>query len=109
MISQAYKAGLLLEFPEQARKQQGRKELDSLLDREPPITEPRAIQTLQAFAELRNDSDSRIQNLWAQAVKVRPQDSNLYNEWFFSRFWIQDLRGAQQASLTTAFDSIKLK
>ncbi|KAL9047087.1 MAG: hypothetical protein Q9214_000247 [Letrouitia sp. 1 TL-2023] len=97
-IKKGDKSDTLQENADPARRNQGEKELNALLNRSPPITSTRAIQILQTFAASRHDHDPRFQSLWARAAQTSPQDEGLYREWFETKFSVGDFRGAQKST-----------
>lgn len=87
---------ILLAHPEQARRQQGQKELDEILRRAQPISEIEALTALNDAAQNRKDKDARIQKIWERAAGVRPQDEELYVRWFKIKFSERKWNAAQK-------------
>lgn len=85
-------------LPEPAKRRQGRVLLDSLYSKTPPVVEFNAVETLQSFAELRHESDPRMDTLWMQAANAQPTDEQLHKRWFLSRFRMRDWQGARKVS-----------
>lgn len=77
---------ILLGHPDQARREQGSRELDGILARSQPISDVEALVALNNAANARNDDDLRIQTMWERAVGVRPADEDLYRTWFKTKF-----------------------
>jgi hypothetical protein len=93
---QIQKAKILLDCPEPARQQQGRKELEELLGRQPPISEPKALEALNSVARARKDRDPRVETIWERAVTIRPHDERLYISWFHTKFNERKWKQAQK-------------
>ncbi len=55
-----------------------------------------AVETIQAFAELRHEVDPRINTLWMQAANAQPSDEQLHQHWFLARFRMRDWQGARK-------------
>ena len=87
---------ILLAHPEQARRQQGQKELNEILGRPHPISEIEALTALNGAAQDRKDNDVQIQTIWERAVGVRPQDEELYVRWFKIKFSERKWNAAQK-------------
>ncbi|KAI4261185.1 MAG: hypothetical protein L6R42_003613 [Xanthoria sp. 1 TBL-2021] len=96
----ACKASVLLMLPEPVKRRQGRVLLDSLYSKNPPVVDFNAAETLQSFAELRHESDPRMDTLWMQAANAQPTDEQLHKHWFLSRFRMRDWQGARKAGMT---------
>lgn len=87
---------ILLGHPDQARREQGRRELDDILERSQPISDIEALVALNAAAKARHDDDPRIQTIWERAVGVRQWDENLYRTWFKTKFMEEKWTAAQK-------------
>ena len=90
------KAHVLLECPDLNRREQGRKELDILLTKVPPITDVEVLLYITQFAEYREESDEQYVSMWERAAKARPNDEDLYRRWFGTALAIKSYRGAQK-------------
>ena len=99
---QAIKAHVLLSWPNETRQQQGRRELNVLLDRTPPVTDANALCVIDWNAYTRNDDDDRFESMWERATSASPKDENLHQTW--CRITFQDLRwkAAQKVWLVPA-------
>lgn len=93
---------ILLGHPDQARREQGSRELDEILERTHPISDIEALVALNAAAKARHDDDPRIQTIWERAVGVRPWDEDLYRTWFKTKFLEEKWTAAQKVRLYTA-------
>lgn len=87
---------ILLAYPEEARRQQGRRELNEILSRPHPISDIEALTTLNDAAQERKDKESRLQTIWERAVGVRPHDEDLYVRWFKTKFSERKWNAAQK-------------
>ncbi|KAL8999299.1 MAG: hypothetical protein Q9169_001844 [Polycauliona sp. 2 TL-2023] len=96
----ACKASVLLMLPEPAKQRQGRELLDSLYSKDPPVVDFNAVETIQSFVELRQESEPRMDTLWMQAANKQPSDEQLHIRWFQSRFRMSDWQGARKAGMT---------
>lgn len=85
--------------PDTIRQQLGRRELESLIGREPPITDVDVLVTIHRFAHCRKDSKNLLKPLWARAAKARPQDEELLKAWFETAFHFGSYEIAQEASI----------
>ncbi|KAL8808349.1 MAG: hypothetical protein Q9182_000169 [Xanthomendoza sp. 2 TL-2023] len=92
----ACKSSILLMLAEPTKQRSGRALLDSLLVRSPPVVDFNAVETIQTFAELRKEIDPRIDNMWMQAANAQPNDEELHQHWFKSRFRMRDWQGARK-------------
>ncbi|MCJ1464356.1 hypothetical protein MMC07_002969 [Pseudocyphellaria aurata] len=90
---------ILLGHPDQARREQGKRELDGIFERSPPISDIDALVALNTAAEARMDDDPRIQRIWERAVSVREGDENLYRTWFKTKFLEGRWTAAQKAAM----------
>lgn len=90
---------ILLGHPDQARREQGSRELDEILGRTHPISETEALVALNNAAKARNDDDPRIQTIWERAVSVRQGDEDLYRTWFKTKFLEGKWTAAQKAAM----------
>ena len=97
------KAHVLLECPDLSRREQGRKELDILLNKDPPITDIEVLLYITRFAEYREESDEQYVSMWERAAKARPNDEDLYRRWFGTALATKSYRGAQKVSLLLSF------
>lgn len=95
-VFQACKASVLLLLPEPTKQRQGRALLDFLLERNPAVVEFNAVIIIQAFADERRESDSRIDGLWMKAANAHPNNEVLHRHWFEVRFLRKDWQGAQK-------------
>ena len=85
-------------WPDQTRKQQGLKELRVLLDRKAPVDDIETLRALDVIADTNEENEPRLRQVWQRAASARPQDENLHMVWFRSKFQVDNLRAAQQAS-----------
>lgn len=90
---------ILLGHPDQARREQGSRELDEILGRPHPISDTEALVALNNAAKARNDDDPRIQTIWERAVGVRQGDEDLYRTWFKTKFLEGKWTAAQRVCL----------
>ena len=58
------------------------------------------LRALDAIAETSENHEPRLRQVWQRAAAARPQDENLHTVWFRSKFQVDNLRAAQQASQT---------
>lgn len=99
LLSQVIKANILLSCPDQARLQQGRRELDALLNRNPPITDVDALLAIDYEAYRRNDRDPRMELMWERATTAAPQDEYLHKVWCELKFSHMNWKSAQKVRL----------
>lgn len=101
---QAKKVWILSNWPDQARKEQGFKELDVLLQRTPPVTDIETLMFLDNFENpnrspcepLGGDLGINLTRIWSKAVASRPQDEELVAQWYHTKFAMGDMEGARQ-------------
>lgn len=98
---------ILLGHPDQARREQGQRELDEIFERSPPISDIDALVSLNNAALDRIDDDPRIQKIWERAVGVREWDENLYRTWFKTKFLEGRWTNAQKVCRYPAFRQMK--
>lgn len=94
---------ILLGHPDQARREQGSRELDDILERRQPISDIEALVALNSAAKARRDDDPRIQTIWERAAEVRQWDESLYRTWFKTKFLEGKWTAAQKVCLYPAF------
>ena len=99
------KINILLQWTDASRFQQGLKELESLLERKPPVADIEALHVLdKAFVNaglLRYLTPKQTQT-WQRAAASRPQDEKLHITWYRTRFQGGDFKGAQQVSISSS-------
>jgi len=88
------KAYVLLLWPDPKRKEQGRKELDVVLERAPPVTDANVLSLVVQFDRYRRRPFNAT--IWERALKARPNDKELYRSWFLIAFAAKDWRVAQK-------------
>lgn len=87
-----------MELPDEARQQQGRREILAFLERKPPTTDKEILILVNDLKE----SDAVLVNnayvaaSWERAVGERPDDEQLVRLWFRAKFFARDYRGAQK-------------
>ena len=97
---QVKKINVLLLWPDEARNQQGLKELNVLVERKPPVDDIETLRALDIIAGSRGELEPKLRQVWQRAAGARTQDEKLHMVWFRSRFQVGNLRAAQQASQT---------
>ena len=97
-------------WPDEARRVQGAKELDTLLSRKPPLSNVDALGELESVVKDLEIS-SKVQQLWLRAAASRPNDEKLHKMWFWAKFTINYLDDAQQVSkpFTKLLESVDSK
>lgn len=98
-MSQAKKIRILFACPDQLRKQQGRKELDALLDRKVAITDLEALGMIAHDDFKRIYWDPRIVPMWERATDAQSQDEDIVKAWFHFQLYRMDWKGAQKVRL----------
>jgi len=88
------KAHVLLLWPDPKREQQGRKELEAVLERASPVTDAEILNFIVQFDRYRRRPFNAT--IWERALKARPNDEELYRAWFFIAFAAKDWRIAQK-------------
>ena len=98
-MSQVLKAVILLSHSEETRRRQGEKEISEILERQPPISELKALEHLSNAAPIVKKLDPRIDTIWERAVTVRPGDEEIYAIWFRIKFTEKNWKAAQKVGL----------
>ena len=86
-------------WPDWIHQELGRRELESLIQREPPIVDVQVLVTIHRFAHYRKDFKGLLKPLWVRAAKARPQDEKLLEAWFKTSFHFGSYEIAQEASI----------
>lgn len=86
-------------WPDEARRVQGVKELDTLLSRKPPLSNVDALGELESVVKDLEIS-SKVQQLWLRAAASRPSDEKLHKMWFWAKMTISHFGDAQQVLRT---------
>ena len=94
---QAKRITILVLWPDEARRVQGVKELDALLNRKPPLSNVDALGELESVVKDLEIS-SKVQQLWLRAAASRPNDEKLHKMWFWAKITINHFGEAQQVS-----------
>ena len=68
------------------------------MDRKPPVDDIETLRALDVIAETNEENEPRLRQVWQRAAGARPQDENLHMVWFRSKFQVDNMRAAQQAS-----------
>lgn len=76
----------------------GYKELCRILEREPPISDLNALENLNAMSMIRDCklSHPNIGTIWERAITVRPEDEEIYDLWFHTKFNERNWKAAQK-------------
>ncbi|KAI9809860.1 MAG: hypothetical protein M1825_000293 [Sarcosagium campestre] len=105
----ALKAYILSKSFLSAQVQEGLRDVDLLVGKEPAISDLGTLKVLESALRKieRHGQTERLQlshqpkeltaRLWERAVKAKSGDEALCREWFFSAFRLQDWRSAQKA------------
>ena len=97
---------ILLSWGDTSRSQQGLKDLESLLERKPPVADVEALRILDTIfttTESPKQFTIKQKQTWQRAIASRPQDESLQLVWYKSRFNEGDFKGAQQVSVATVY------
>ena len=103
---QVLKARVLLSFPDSPRQKQGRDDISTLLQRDPPIADVQAVIILEECLRQIEATDAEIDLIWERAVRLRPQDEELQTLWFKKNFEQRIWKGAQKVGRVAYFPAL---
>ena len=81
------------------RQQQGTKELERLISREPPILDIEVLRSIHTFAVFRKDPHDQLRTPWVRAAKALPHDEKIIRAWFETMFDTRYYKDAQEATI----------
>ncbi|KZF24609.1 hypothetical protein L228DRAFT_281666 [Xylona heveae TC161] len=96
----ALRAHVLLSSPSSPLREQGAAELRKLCERDPPVTDISTLIMLQEnCAKSEGGGAAAVSGLWERAIKSRPHDEVLPQEWFQRSFDQFNWKNAQKAAM----------
>lgn len=81
------------------RQQQGTKELERIISRDPPILDIEVLRSVHIFAVFRKSPLDRLGTPWLRAAKARPDDEKIIKAWFETMFDTRYYKYAQEAAI----------
>jgi hypothetical protein len=96
---------LLLSWPDPTRQALGLKELDTLIDRQAPLTNIDALLELDRGLQDMKEHEARMLQAWQRATTTRPHDELMHKVWYQSKFDAENFKAAQQVCIASSYDS----
>ena len=97
---------ILLLWSDRKRFQQGINDLETLLERKPPVSQVEALYTLDEIIDKFVPPvhfTVKQRQTWKRAADSQPQDEKLHVAWYKSRFDRDDFKGAQLVCIAIVY------
>lgn len=86
-------------WPDEARRHQGQKELDAILDRSPAISETNALFFLDDSSVIQKSNNDKLNKSWDRAADVDHNDQDLLDLWYKRKLETSDYKTAQKVNI----------
>lgn len=96
MDKQAWRAVILLNYPDDAHREQGRSDIAEIAKLDPPITDLDTLELLHSSLREIPGFEDTVRTLWEKAAKAKPHDVEIQSAWFSRAFDAGDWKAAQK-------------
>ncbi|KAL1972383.1 hypothetical protein VTN31DRAFT_6797 [Thermomyces dupontii] len=96
----AWRAVILLHYPDDAHREQGRTDIAEITKLDPPITDLDTLELLHSSLREIPGFEDTVRTLWEKAAKAKPQDVKIQSAWFSRAFDAGDWKAAQKAAMS---------